>query len=184
MNDTEFRAWMDEVDLTQQAAADLLEVARMSVSRWAKGERPVPDEIVAKIEALRGAPVPVVAIEPAKPPGRITEHAPGHIANSTPIPHVGDRVRVAPPHGGPWMQVRWIEGGVYNCWWEQDGTRYADDYSLDQLETLYADRTAAGVEWPPRGGIVAIPISTFKASKPVSKPQRDGVYRFGILYAE
>ena len=82
------------------------------------------------------------------------------------------------------MQVRWIEDGVYNCWWDQDGVRYADDYTADGLETLYADRLAAGAQWPPKGNIVAMPISAFKASKPVSKPQRDGVYRFGVLYAE
>jgi transcriptional regulator with XRE-family HTH domain len=185
MNDTEFRAWLDASRMSQQEAADHLGASRMSVSRWAKGERAIPDEIAAKIAPAEDAPTvdPEPALD-AKPTGRIDQHAPGHVANSTPIPHVGDIVRIAPPHGGPWMQVRWIENGLYNCWFEHDGKRYADDYSLEKLETLYADRKAAGVLWPPKGNIEALPISTFHAKPYVPQKAKEGIHRFGVVHPD
>ena len=129
----DLRTVLRELGLSQQEAADKLSVTR---------ETPLPDDVLDRLGAPQVEdvpdPEPVLA---AKPTGRIDQHAPGHIANSTPVPHVGDIVRIAPPHGGPWMQVRWIEDGVYNCWFEHDGKRYADDYSLERMETLYADRT-------------------------------------------
>ena len=179
MNETEFRAWLDASGMSQQEAADYLGASRMSISRWAKGDRAIPDEIAALIAPDDPFADPV---EPAKPTGRIMQHEPGHIANSTPIPHVGDIVRIAPPHGGLWMQVRWIENGLYNCWFEHDGKRYADDYSLERLETLYADRKAAGVVWPPK--IEALPISSFHAKPYVAKARKEGVHRFGQIQVE
>mgnify|MGYP003646319168 CR=1 FL=1 len=188
---TKLRDVMWALGITGPDLAAKLGVRRETVSRWSTGKRPIPPDMMdailslTPVAAVEVKPEPVMqAVAKAIVSCRITEHPPGHIANSTPIPMVGDIVRVAPPHGGPWMQVRWIDGDKFSCWWDQDGTRYADDYTADGLETLYADRLAAGVQWPPKGNISAMPISSFRASKPFSKPQRDGVYRFGILYAE
>jgi len=184
-----FRERLDALGLSVSAAAEALGYSRVSVSNWANGKAPVPDAAIAKLDALASAPqvdddpfADPEPVEPAKPTGRITAHEPGHIANSTPIPHVGDIVRIAPPHGGPWMQVRWIENGLYNCWFEHDGKRYAADYSLERLETLYADRKAAGVVWPPK--IEALPISTFHAKPYVAKARKEGIHRFGVVQAE
>tara|TARA_R110000868_G_scaffold87274_3_gene244225 strand:- start:1194 stop:1742 length:549 start_codon:yes stop_codon:yes gene_type:complete len=178
----DLRTVLRELGLSQQEAADKLSVTRETVSRWITGKSPLPDDVLDRLGAPQVEdvpdPEPVLA---AKPTGRIDQHAPGHIANSTPVPHVGDIVRIAPPHGGPWMQVRWIEDGVYNCWFEHDGKRYADDYSLERMETLYADRKAAGVVWPPKGNIEAMPISTFPAKPYVAQKAKEGVHRFGVL---
>ena len=176
----DLRTVLRELGLSQQEAADNLNVTRETVSRWITGKSPLPDDVLDRLGAPQVAPAP----EPAQPTGRIDQHAPGHIANSTPVPHVGDIVRIAPPHGSPWMQVRWIEDGVYNCWFEHDGKRYADDYSLERLETLYADRKAAGVLWPPKGNIEALPISKFAAKAYAPQKAKEGIHRFGVVHPD
>jgi hypothetical protein len=178
----DLRTVLSDLGLSQQAAADKLGVTRETVSRWITGKSPLPDDVLDRLGAPQVEDDPFADPEPAKPTGRTMQHEPGHMANSTPIPHVGDIVRIAPPHGGPWMQVRWIEDGLYNCWFEQDGTRYAADYSLERLETLYADRKAAGIVWPPK--IEALPISSFPAKPYVAQKAKEGVHRFGVVQAE
>ena len=178
----DLRTVLRDLGLSQQEAADKLSVTRETVSRWITGKSPLPDDVLDRL----GVPqvVPIAVPEPAKPTGRVDQHAPGHIANSTSVPVVGDIVRIAPPHGGPWMQVRWIENGLYNCWFEHDGKRYADDYSLERLETLYADRKAAGVVWPPKGNIEAMPISRFPAKPYTPLKAKEGIHRFGVVHPD
>jgi len=55
-----FKAWRVRLRLTQQQAADELNRSRMSISRYEKGEEPIPREIELACAALETGPLSLI----------------------------------------------------------------------------------------------------------------------------
>lgn len=52
MDNTDLKAWRERHNLTQDQLAELLSVAKNTVSRWERGERAIPEYLALALEAL------------------------------------------------------------------------------------------------------------------------------------
>jgi DNA-binding transcriptional regulator YdaS (Cro superfamily) len=132
----DFKTALSERGISQQAAADLLGVTRMTISRYVSGSSPVPDGIMAKLDA----PVEVLIATSPDPVMRPETFMDRMTDLGISVEQASATWDCSPVVLGQWEEgVRPIPGWVR--------------YALSGVEQLRMKRLAKakGLPWPPVG---------------------------------